>query len=333
MRFPLSLNLSLTKYLMKQSRERRKRFPIVLMLEPTHLCNLHCKGCGRIYEYKDVGKLELSVDQCLAAVQECGSPIVTVTGGEPLLHKGIADIVSGILKMRRHVFLCTNAIKLKEWLPRFEPRPQFQINVHMDGLRQTHDDITGRPGTFDTATEAIREAKRLGFRVCTNTTVFKTTPQKEIVGLMEHLKALGVNGILLSPGFNFESNGNPVFMTREEIKEKFLPIVPLTRRYPVINTPIFMDFLTGRRELPCTPWGNPTRNVKGWKGPCYMITDAHYATFRELMESTDWERFEKKQDPRCRHCMTHCGFEPSVMLQAQRSVKDALRMLTWDLLS
>lgn len=329
MRLPLSLSIDLVKYILKQKRQGNKRFPVVLMLEPTHLCNLRCAGCGRIHEYKDVAADRLTVDECLGAVDECPAPIVTVTGGEPTLHPEVGAIVSGIIGKGRRVFLCTNALKLAERMDAFEPRPEFQFNVHLDGLAGTHDRITGRPGTFDVATEAIREAKRRGFRVCTNSTIYKCTPHEEVLGLLDHLKTLGVDGILLSPGFNFEDNDSDVFMTRAEIREKFARISPLMRRYPIINTPLFFEFLEGKRDLKCSPWANPTRNVRGWKAPCYMITDEHYPTFKDLMANVDWEYFEEKLDPRCRNCMTHCGFEPTVMLESQNSLRDAVRMLAW----
>jgi hopanoid biosynthesis associated radical SAM protein HpnH len=333
MKFPLGLSLRLARYVHRQGRQGRKRFPVVMMLEPTHRCNLRCEGCGRIREFGGgASGGDMTVAECLSSVEECEAPIVTVTGGEPLLHPEIGEIVRGIQERGRTVYLCTNALKLVDSLDKFEPSGEFQLNVHLDGLAATHERVTRRPGAFEAVTAAIREAKSRGFRVCTNSTLYKFTPDEEVLGMLEHLKGLGVDGILLSPAFDFESNGGgDVYMSREEIQAKMGRLAGHLRRYRVINTPIFVEYLLGERDLACSPWAIPTRNARGWKGPCYMITDGHWPSWQGLMEGTDWARFEQKRDPRCRNCMTHCGFEPTVMIESRRRLRDGLKMLRWQL--
>jgi hopanoid biosynthesis associated radical SAM protein HpnH len=329
MRVSVKLGTSLTKYILKNKLASREKFPLVLMLEVTHRCNLACKGCGRIWEYKETLSELMSAQECLAAVDECGAPVVSVTGGEPLMHPQIGDIVSGILERKRHVYLCTNGLLLTESLQKFKPSPYLNINVHIDGLEETHDAITGLKGVFKEATEAIRMAKDFGFKVCTNTTIYKNTLPSEIEELFLHLESLGVDGMLVSPGFNFEDNNNNVFLCRQEIQQKFGFVYNLSKRFKVINSPLYLKFLRGERELLCTPWGNPTRNYHGWKSPCYLITDAHYGTYQELMASTDWEKYRSGKDPRCKNCMMHSGYEASVVLDGGKKLSDLIEMARW----
>ncbi len=328
MRVPVKLGTSLTSYLLKNRLASREKFPLVLMLEPTHLCNLSCKGCGRIIEYSDNSDL-LSVEECLAAAEECGAPVVTVTGGEPLLHPQIAEIVRGIVHMGRYVYLCTNGLMLTEYLDKFEPNSHLNINVHIDGLEETHDRITSHEGSFKEAIEAIKEAKKLGFRVCTNTTLYLDTRPEEIEELFRYLEGLGIDGLLVSPGFSFVHSSDDIFLTREQIQKRFGFIYELSKRYRLLNTPLYLKFLTGQKKLKCTPWGNPTRNTLGWKSPCYLITDTHYPTYNELMEKTDWEHYRSGKDPRCKNCMMHCGFEASVILEGINGISDMMEMARW----
>lgn len=328
MRVPVKLGTTLTSYLLKNRLVSRQRFPLVLMLEPTHLCNLSCKGCGRILEYKDDNDY-MSMEDCLKAAEECGAPVVSVTGGEPLLHPRIDQIVQGLIDMGRYIYLCTNGLMLAETLDRFEPHPYFNINVHIDGLAPTHDTVTDQPGVFEEATEAIRKAKRMGFKVCTNTTIYKDTKPQEIEELFTYLEGLGVDGMLVSPGFSFEDNTNDVFLNREEIRQRFGFVYELSKRFRLLNTPIYLRFLKGEKTLRCTPWGNPTRNISGWKSPCYCITDTHYPTFRELMEKTDWDYYRSGKDPRCKNCMMHSGYEATVVLEGISSPSDMLEMARW----
>ncbi len=329
MRGSLKLTYSLVKYLIKNKLSFVKRFPLVLMLEITHKCNLACEGCGRIREFKDSMDRMMSVEECMSVVEECRSPVITITGGEPLLHPDIDKIIRGVLSKKRHIYLCTNGITLAESLNKFKPDSRLNINVHLDGLSETHDRIVGAKGVFRKATDAIMKAKQLGFNVCTNTTIYKDSDPQEIEELFKLLTSLHIDGILVSPGFSFEDNTNDVFIQKEEFYRKFSFIYELSKKYKILNTPLYLKFLKGERDLMCTPWGNPTRNYHGWKSPCYMITESHFSTFREFMDTTDWNKFESGKDPRCRNCMVHCGFEPTVVLETGKNLRDVYEMLRW----
>jgi len=307
-----------------------KRFPLVLMLEPLHACNLSCAGCGRIREYETTITQKVPLEKCLAAVDECGAPIVSICGGEPMLYPQIAELTGEILARGKHIYLCTNGLLVRKKLPEFTPDSRLFINIHLDGLEKTHDAIVEREGVFREAIAAIKAAKQAGFKVCTNTTIYYQTDMAEIEALFEYLDQFNVDGYLLSPAYGYSSvDDREIFMTREDIQEKFKNIDRLAKRFRLNSTPAYLDFLQGRRDLPCTAWGNPTYNVLGWKAPCYLITDAHYETFEELMTKTPWERYGRGNDPRCEHCMVHCGFEPSAALGINAKPGDALRLLSW----
>jgi hopanoid biosynthesis associated radical SAM protein HpnH len=338
MRFPLSLTTSMAGYLARKKLNREKRFPLVLMLEPLHACNLTCTGCGRIREYSDSIKDKLSVSECLRAVDEANAPIVSICGGEPLIYPEIGKLVRGILNRRKHIYLCTNGMFIRKRLHEFRPTSQFFFNVHLDGLEHTHDVAVERAGVFRAAVDGIIAAKRAGFLVCTNTTIYKETNLKEIDQLFAYLTKLKVDGFMLSPAYGYTAvqQTNPsgaaeIFLTREDIRTKFQEAEKLLRKYRMMSSPIYLEFLSGKRELTCTAWGNPTRNVKGWKGPCYLITDEHHESFADLMENTDWDRYGYGKDPRCEHCMVHCGYEPSAALGVNKQMGDSLKMLMWQL--
>ena len=310
----------------------RKRFPLVLMLEPLHACNLTCTGCGRIREYESTMTQKLTVEECLQAVDECGAPIVSICGGEPLLYPEIGELTAKILARDKHIYLCTNGMFIRKKLEDYTPDDRFFFNVHLDGMEKTHDLCVEREGVFREAIEGIKAAKAAGFKVCTNTTVYAQTDMAEIEELFEYLRQFGVDGHMLSPAYGYASvNDREIFMTRDDIHEKFRDIDRLQKRFPLNNTPVYFDFLKGERDLPCTAWGNPTFNVKGWKGPCYLITDAHYKTFAELMTRTPWEHYGAGADPRCEHCMVHCGYEPSAALGINARVSDNFRLMKWAL--
>jgi hopanoid biosynthesis associated radical SAM protein HpnH len=338
MRFPLSLTTSMAGYMAGKFLRHEKRFPLVLMLEPLHACNLTCTGCGRIREYSASIKEKLSVEECLASVDECGTPIVSICGGEPMIYPEIGRLVRGILKRRKHIYLCTNGMFIQKRLHEFRPTSRFFFNVHLDGLEKTHDMAVERPGVFRAAVEGIRAAKKAGFLVCTNTTIYKETDLHEIDELFAFLTRLGVDGFMLSPAYGYTAvkETNPegaaeIFMTREDIRRKFKEAEKLLGKYKLASSPVYLEFLSGKRELTCTAWGNPTRNVRGWKGPCYLITDQHHATFRGLMDDTPWERYGHGKDPRCEHCMVHCGYEPSAALGVNKKMGDSLKMLLWQI--
>ncbi|HVP49225.1 MAG TPA: adenosyl-hopene transferase HpnH [Bryobacteraceae bacterium] len=309
-----------------------KRFPLVLMLEPLHACNLTCTGCGRIREYEATITQRLPLEECLAAVDECGAPMVSICGGEPMMYPQIGELVAGILERNRNIYLCTNGMFIVKRLHEFRPDRRFFFNVHLDGLEKTHDICVEKEGVFREAIEGIQAAKRAGFMVCTNTTIYKETDMKEIEALFEYLQQFDVDGHQLSPAYGYSAvNDREIFMTRDDIHEKFRDVDTLFKRFRLNQTPMYLDFLKGDRDLPCTAWGNPTYNIKGWKGPCYLITDAHYRTFEALMTETPWENYGHGNDPRCEHCMVHCGYEPSAALGINSKLADSFKMLTWAL--
>lgn len=331
MRFPWRLNYDLTKYLVANALKGVEKFPLVLMLEPTHLCNLTCSGCGRIREYANTISDMMTLEQCLSSVDECPAPVVTITGGEPFLYPHLVPLVEGVLARGRHIQLCTNALLMEEGIDGLKPHPNLTINVHMDGLEETHDRILERKGTFKTAISAIKKAKSRGFRICTNTTIFKNSDLLEMEMLFSMLTEIGVDGILVAPGFDYEAVGEDMFLQRKEIEKKFVEVEKMSRRFRFWSTPMYLRFLKGEKKLQCTPWGNPTRNPQGWKAPCYLITDAHYPTYKEMMAKTDWEKYGVGRDERCAQCMMHCGFEPSVVREIGKSPRDIWEMFLWNL--
>ncbi|HEY7329208.1 MAG TPA: adenosyl-hopene transferase HpnH [Gemmataceae bacterium] len=338
MRFPLSLTTSMVGYMARKKLARQERFPLVLMLEPLHACNLTCTGCGRIREYSQTIKEKLTVAECLQSVDEAGAPIVSICGGEPMIYPEIGDLVRGILKRRKHIYLCTNGMFIQKRLHEFRPTSRFFFNVHLDGLEETHDMAVERQGVFKAAVEGIVAAKRAGFLVCTNTTIYKETNLDEIDRLFAYLTKLKVDGFMLSPAYGYTAvqRTNPkgaaeIFLTRDDIRAKFRAAEKLLSKYRMMSSPVYLEFLSGKRELTCTAWGNPTRNVKGWKGPCYLITDEHHETFHDLMENTDWHNYGYGKDPRCEHCMVHCGYEPSAALGVNKRMGDTLKMLMWQI--
>jgi len=307
-----------------------KRFPLVLMLEPLHACNLKCGGCGRIREYADTLSEQVPLEKCLKAIDDSNAPVVSICGGEPLIYKEITNLVEESLSRNRVTYLCTNGTVLDWKLPAFKPHPMLNINVHIDGMERTHDAVTNRPGTFRQVSENIKIAKKAGFTVCTNTTVYKESNIEEIEDLFRHLTLLGVDGMLISPGFDYsDAPDQSFFLKTDEIKEKFKAIRKFARKYRVWSTPLFLDFLAGLRNYKCTPWGNVTYNIAGWKAPCYLITDRHYENFDEFMKNVDWDKYCSKEDPRCKNCMVHSGFEATVALETANSWKDMAKMAWW----
>ena len=332
MRFPLRLTATTTRYIAGQRLRRVKKFPLVMMLEPLHACNLTCTGCGRIREYRSTITQKLTVEQCLTAADECGAPIVSICGGEPTIYPELSQLMDELRARDRHVYLCTHGMFIRKRLHEWKPSSSFFINVHLDGLEQTHDLIVERQGVFREAIEGIKAAKAAGFLVCTNTTIYKQTDLTEIARLYDLLETLGVDGYMVTPAYSYAAvQQKEIFMSRDEIQLKFRAATDLLSRYNMLTSPIYLEFLRGDRELTCTAWGNPTYNPRGWKGPCYLMTDAHHATFREFMENTPWERYGRGRDPRCEDCMVHVGYEPSAVLGANRQFGDSWKLLTWQL--
>ena len=338
MRFPLSLTSTLTAYLLKKKFSGQQRFPLVLMLEPLHACNLSCAGCGRIREYADTLDRRMSVEDCLTSARECGAPIVVIGGGEPLIYPEIAELIEKILAMGKHIYLCTNGLNLRGRLAELPRSRRLFLNVHLDGMEATHDRLVNRPGTFAAAVDGMTAAHAAGFAVCTNTTIYKDTDIHEIAVLFAYLAQLGVDGFTIAPAYGYEAvqQGDPaaaarIFMTRDEVHEKFRLARRLLGKFRLFASPIYLEFLCGDRELQCAAWANPTRNVRGWRGPCYLIGDAHYATYQELVAATDWEKFGPGKDPRCEHCLMHCGFEPAAVLAANQHLGDMMKMAMWQM--
>jgi hopanoid biosynthesis associated radical SAM protein HpnH len=274
----------------------------------------------------------LSLEQCLRAVDESGAPAVSICGGEPTIYPELAGLVSGIIKRRRHIYLCTNALLMDEKMfGKVPPHRRLTVNVHLDGMRETHDKVCARVGVFDKAVEMIKEAKRLGYHVITNTTVFKETDVKEVEELCAFVEDLGADGMLISPGYHYESVDRDIFLVREEIQEKFKHVLALSKRFRLQSTPMFLEFAAGLRDYNCSPWSTVTYTPRGWKGPCYLIGKAYYETWDAFWNGVDWTYWESRQDRLCQNCAMHSGFEASAVMDLRKSPKDMVRMASWNL--
>jgi hopanoid biosynthesis associated radical SAM protein HpnH len=291
-----------------------RRYPLVLMLEPLFRCNLACAGCGKIQHPKEVLRRQLTPQQCFSAAQQCGAPIISIPGGEPLLHPQIDEIVAGLVERRRYVYLCTNALKLEQALAKFKPTKYLTFSVHLDGPREIHDRAVCRDGVYDIALGAVRAAISAGFRVTTNTTVYEGTPTGELCGLFDEMTGLGVEGMMVSPGYPYEKAPDQEgFLSRERTETMFRQLLEARgrRRWRFNQTPLFLEFLRGRWDLECTPWGSPTYNVFGWQRPCYLLDE----TFAELLQTTRWDRYgHASGNPKCSECMVHSGHEPTAVV-------------------
>ena len=313
-------------YVVRQRLAGRKRYPLVLMLEPLFRCNLACFGCGKI-DYPDaILNKRLSVQECLDAVDECGAPMVAIPGGEPLIHKEIGEIVKGIVARKKFVSLCTNALLLEKKLHLFEPSPYLFFSVHLDGLKAHHDKSVCLEGVFDKALSAIKAAKAKGFAVNVNCTVFDGHPAEDIARFLDLTQELGV-GVSISPGYAYErAPDQQHFLARRKTKELFRKVFALGKgkKWNLTHSDMFLDFLAGNQEFHCTPWGMPTRNVFGWQKPCYLLGEGYVKTFKELMETTDWDAYGTGRYEKCANCMAHCGYEPTA---AEASLKHPLKAL------
>ncbi len=329
MGIPVQQQLILGKYLMKKKLQRDKKFPLLVEIEPLFACNLACNGCGKIQHPKEVLKKQLSVQQVLDAMDESGAPMVSIAGGEPLIHPEMDVMVRELLDRGIIVFLCTNALLLEKKMHLFEPHPRFAWTIHIDGLRESHDATVCREGTFDKAVAALREAKRRGFRVTTNSTFFKSDTPKSIRAVLDFLNDdLEVDGMMLSPGFAYEkAPGEADFLSVPETRELFREAFADGKRkgWRLNQSPVFLDFLEGKTDLDCTPWAIPSYSIFGWQKPCYLMSDGYVETYRELIETTDWEKYGRGRDPRCSNCMAHCGYEPSAVLETMGSIKQTVR--------
>jgi len=331
MSLPLSMNLKVAGYLV-QSRLKngRPQIPLVLMLEITHACQLSCLGCGRIREYADTKNERLTRSQAKDVMLEAGTPIVSISGGETMLHPESPGISADALELGKGVYLCTNGFLLPKRLSEFKPHPHFYFNVHLDGTPDYHNGLVQLPGVAEQALEGIRQAKAAGFGVTTNTTIYRDTPVEMIADLFRQLKALNVDGFMIAPAFNYEVGLSVNTKTRAEAQEWFRSLRKVWSGNNSHHSPIYIEFLSGERELNCTPWGTVTYNPQGWKKPCYLLTDGHVSSFAELLDETDWDSLGPGYDTRCANCMLHSGFEPSV-IGSLKGVQDWIRMIRWQL--
>jgi hopanoid biosynthesis associated radical SAM protein HpnH len=313
MAVPFFKEMKIGAYLMKQKLMGRKRYPLVLMLEPLFRCNLACAGCGKI-DYPDpILNRRLSVQECLDAVDECGAPMVAIPGGEPLIHKDIGAIVKGIVARKKFVSLCTNALLLEKKLGEFEPSPYLFFSVHVDGIKKHHDKSVCMEGGFERAISGVKAALAKGFAVNVNATIFDGHPAEDIAEFLDMAKELGV-GVSISPGYAYErAPDQQHFLARQKTKELFRKVFALGkgRDWKLMHSGMFIDFLAGNQEAHCTPWGMPTRNIFGWQKPCYLLGEGYVKTFKELMETTDWDSYGTGAYEKCANCMAHCGYEPT----------------------
>ena len=390
MRFPLALTARIARHIISNKIRGVKKFATVLQLEPLHTCNLTCTGCGRIREYSTSIKDLMPLEDCLQASDECGAPMVSICGGEPLIYPHIEDLVAGLLKRKRIVYVCTNAMfmrkKMRDYLATLfvknavkaeamaqvlvseelmtqaqadearkgpkdakktviAPTQWMYWNVHLDGLERTHDLIVEREGVFKEAVLAMRMAKVLGYQVATNTTVYKETEVQEIEDLFQFLNTLNVDGHTIAPGYEYDAakadmvkrlgiEPENFFLTRKLTIKKFAKIEEWGRLFPILGTPVYLEFLAGKRDLTCSAWAIPTRNVRGWKGPCYLMTDGHYKTYNDLIEKTNWDKIGvvngEARDPRCENCMMNCGYEPTAALGLNGKRGDLLKTIKFN---
>lgn len=315
MAVPVSQMYTVSKYVLTQKWKGVKRYPLVLMLEPLFRCNLACAGCGKIQYPDHVLDKRLTPEQCWAAADECGAPIVSIPGGEPLIHPEMSTIVRGLVERKKYVYLCTNAILLERKLDEYEPSKYLTFSVHMDGLREEHDHAVCRDGVYDVAVRAIRAALARGHRVTTNTTLFDDADPGRVRAFFDEMMGLGVEGMMLSPGYSYQKAPDQEhFLKRDRTRQLFSRILGDRKRGWRFNqSPLFLEFLMGKRDYQCTPWGNPTYNVFGWQKPCYLLQDGYVKSFGELLDSTEWERYGTGRNEKCADCMVHCGYEASAV--------------------
>ena len=315
MAIPFSQAFTVATYVLRQKLTRNKHYPLVLMLEPLFRCNLACAGCGKIQYPEHVLKKRLTPEECWAAAEECGAPIVSIPGGEPLIHPEMSEIVRGLVERKKYVYLCTNALLMERKLPEYTPSKYLTFSVHMDGLKEEHDIAVCREGVYDVAVRAINAALERGFRVTTNTTLFEGANPERIRKFFDGMMDLGVEGMMISPGYSYQKAPDQEhFLRRNRTKELFAAILSNRKKHWDFNqSPLFLEFLMGKREYQCTPWGNPTYNIFGWQRPCYLLQDGYTATFKELIETTAWDRYGTGRNEKCADCMVHCGYEASAV--------------------
>lgn len=314
MAVPISQAWTVTSYVLRQKLKSNKRYPLVLMLEPLFRCNLSCAGCGKTQYPDHILNKRLTPEQCWQAAEECGAPMVSLPGGEPLIHPEIAQIVEGLIARKKYVYLCTNALLLKRKLDLFKPNKRLSFSVHLDGPRSKHDAAVCRHGTYDTAVDAMKEAIRRGFRVTTNSTLFNDTDPEEMRRFFDDMMNIGVEGMMISPGYSYQKAPDQKnFLQREKTKQLFRKLLANRKKKWAFNlSPNFLHFLQGNIEYKCTPWGTPTYNIFGWQKPCYLLQEGYADSFHQMMKETDWTKYgHHTGNLECCDCMVHCGYEPS----------------------
>jgi len=326
---PLKQSARIGAYLFEQKLRRRERFPLIVELEPLFQCNLECAGCGKIQHPEHELRRRMPVDQAVGAIEECGAPMVSIAGGEPLIHPEIDELARQLIARKKYVYLCTNGLLMERKLKLFKPSPYFSWAVHIDGLRERHDESVCREGVFDKAVQAIRAAQAAGFRVTTNTTVFTHDSPSSVRQVLDFLNdELRVDQMMISPAYAYEKAPDQehflgVSQTHELFREAFAG--GRRRRWRLNHSPLFLDFLEGKVDFQCTAWGIPSYSLFGWQRPCYLMADGYAKTYRELLETTDWDKYGRGRDPRCDNCMAHCGYEPTAVLATTHSLKQSLR--------
>ncbi len=332
MRFPLHITTDMIQHQVRNAVKGHKRYPYVLMLEPLYTCNLACIGCSI---ERHTGKLSdrLPLEKCLEAVETSKAPVVSICGGEPTIYPELPELVAAIIERKRHIYLCTNALLLDQKVYGIiPPHRRLMINVHLDGLRETHDHVCARAGVFDKAIEMVQEGKKLGHHMMANMTIFKETDVEEVEALCQLLTELGVEGMLVTPGYHYESVDRDIFLTRSEIQKKFLRILEISKRYRLTSTPMFLQFAAGLRDYQCSPWSTVTFTPNGWKGPCYLIGKKYTFSWDEFWNGTDWDYWESREDRLCQNCAMHSGFEASVIRELPRHPGDMVKLAAWNLL-
>jgi hopanoid biosynthesis associated radical SAM protein HpnH len=333
---PISQMWTVATYVLKQKLRGRKRYPLLLMLEPLFRCNLACAGCGKIQYPAHILKKQLTPEQCFQAVEECGTPMVSIPGGEPLLHPQIKEIVEGLVERKKYIYLCTNALLLKEKIDLFTPSKYLTFSVHMDGQQEHHDFAVCREGTYETATAGIREAVKRGFRVTTNTTLFEGADANSVRAFFDEMMGLGVEGMMISPGYSYDkAPDQSKFLGKAKTRKLFTKILSNRKKTWRFNQSVlFLEYLMGKRHYKCTPWGMPTFNIFGWQKPCYLLQDGYVDTFKELIETTEWKNYGTESgNAKCANCMVHSGYEASAVDDTFGSVRGLAATVTGMLFS
>jgi hopanoid biosynthesis associated radical SAM protein HpnH len=328
---PLRQSVRVGTYLMKQKLRRVDKFPLLVELEPLFQCNLACEGCGKIQHPDHVLKRRMPVDQAVAAIEESGAPMVSIAGGEPLIHPEVHLIAEELIKRKKFVILCTNAILMEKKLDNFKPSPYFSWAVHMDGMRERHDQSVAREGIFDKAVAAIKAAKERGFRVTTNTTVFTHDSPDDVRRVLDYLNdELKVDEMMIAPAYAYEKAPDQEhFLGVKQTRELFGKVFAdgSRKKWRLNHSPLYLDFLEGKVDYQCTPWGIPSYSLYGWQRPCYLMADGYAKTYKELLETTDWSKYGRGNDPRCENCMAHCGYEPTAVMATSKSLKQSVRAI------